>query len=150
MSPGDVEWTALSRVEISRARLATVSHRPQEGRTWHLKKSTRQEGRSWKGTKAESTPPLYAGRQPEAGSLMQIVVRKSAQSRNDPRRWPPESCPRPASKGDCVNSRRLPGQQSGSRFCKRNKMIFFFKAKIANPDCFGVRQRLSFTKIYNA
>ncbi len=68
VSPGDmpVEWKTLGRVEVSRARLATVSPAMaslSESRRWHSKKPTRQEGRRWKETKAESTPPLYAVRQ---------------------------------------------------------------------------------------
>jgi hypothetical protein len=123
-SPGDMEWKTLSRVGISRARLATTSHRLQESRWWRLKKPTRQEGRSWKKTKAESSPPLYAGRQ--AGSLVQIFDRKSAQSY--PRRWLPESCPKLASKGNSVVSGRLPGQQSGSQ--DSGTLIFL------SPQCF--------------
>ncbi len=35
VSPGDIEWKTLRRVEVSRARLATAS---EESRRWHSKK----------------------------------------------------------------------------------------------------------------
>ncbi len=73
MSHGDTKWKTLSRVEVSRAQLATVSHWPQESWRWRLKKPTRQEGQSLKETKSESTLPPYAGRQ--AGSFEQLFDR---------------------------------------------------------------------------